>query len=1048
MKTKTITQELTTLKPGFGKWLLPSAQKLFILLLLAGSGLKASAQCTGNPVALFSNSAVCLSNTTQFTDLSTSSGTITSWSWDFGDGSAPSASQNPSHLYANSGHFNVALIVGTNTGCHDTLIKPIQVYSNPLTAFTHTIAACYVDSIYFMNTSTIDSTGSLASYLWIFGDGSPTSNLINTAHHYINGGTYNVTLVVTSNWGCSGTATEQVQVNAPPPIATATPSLQTFCSGGTSSIALSSSAPGTTYSWSVTQTNVSGASAGSGNVIAQTLTATGILPGTALYTIICNLNGCAGNPVYDTVNVNPSVNSSFNYSSGTYCQSGTAQTPVITGLPGGTFTSTPAGLSINPSTGAVNLATSVLGSYTVSYSVNGTCPGTSSIGLTITNSTPPSNFTYSGSPFSQSGNNPLPVFGAGASAGTFTAVPAGLVFTNVNTGEINLAASTPGTYMISNTIPTSGTCIWTSDSTTIVISACSAHTSLGQPYFNSPAGNCINDSAVIDFQILSYANLSPNDSSIVIINWGDGVTTSFSIPHSGRTDSTFSMPAIFHIYNTAGVYTSIITFFDSGACYNDSVIGTINVNSATCGNLTGTVYEDANNNCLQDNGEPGIAGIEVLVTQGGNTYGAWTDYLGNYGFNGIPAGTYSIQVNNINAGYTILCSNSLPHTGTITTGISVENFAVSCNGSFDVAVTGISLMDGFFPGTFDAVLPHVGLLNNACNLTIAGQVKMILDPCIQYTTGGNYSWFSNPPSAVIHASSGDTLVWNVSDINNIGSFSYWDYAVNISTCTSAQVGDSACITMMVLPTAGDVDLSNNTYTRCFAIGVSYDPNYKEVVPKGSGVQGFIPANTPELTYTINFQNTGTSAARNIYVIDSIDTDLNINSIEILSASHGLQVYELPNRAMKFMFANIMLPDSTHDRAHSHGYVTFRIKPNTGLSMGIQIKNRGHIYFDYNEPVATNTTLNTIAAPSGINEINKSGLLKVYPNPAKDVLVVSMSSNGSSAIVITDVLGKTVRQLKTNELQTEINISDLQDGIYFIKLTQYNASYVEKIIISK
>jgi hypothetical protein len=324
---------------------------------------------------------------------------------------------------------------------------------------------------------------------------------------------------------------------------------------------------------------------------------------------------------------------------------------------------------------------------------------------------------------------------------------------------------------------------------------------------------------------------------------------------------------------------------------------------------------------------------------------------------------------------------------------------------------------------------------------------MILDPCIHYTTAG-FTWFNNPPAHVILASSGDTLVWNVSDINNIGYFSYWDYAVNITTCTSAHVGDTTCITMMVLPTAGDADPSNNTFTRCFAIGVSYDPNYKEVSPKGTGTQGFIPSNTADLTYTINFQNTGTAVARNIYVIDSIDTDLNINSIEILSASHGIQVYELAGRAMKFMFANIMLPDSTTNKHHSHGYVTFRIKPKTGLSLGTQIKNTGHIYFDYNEPVATNTTLNTIATTTGINVINNFGLLKVYPNPAKDKLIVSLSNNGSSTIVITDMLGKTVRQIKTNELQTQINVSDLQDGIYFIRLTQDNASYVEKIIISK
>lgn len=92
---------------------------------------------------------------------------------------------------------------------------------------------------------------------------------------------------------------------ATPPVATATPMAQTISTGAATSVALTSSVAGTTFSWTVAQTGVSGATAGSGSSIAQTLTLTGAVAGTATYTITPTANGTAGNPVSVIVTVNP-----------------------------------------------------------------------------------------------------------------------------------------------------------------------------------------------------------------------------------------------------------------------------------------------------------------------------------------------------------------------------------------------------------------------------------------------------------------------------------------------------------------------------------------------------------------------------------------------------------------------------------------------------------------------------------------------------------------------------------------------------------------------
>ncbi|MES2284722.1 MAG: gliding motility-associated C-terminal domain-containing protein [Bacteroidota bacterium] len=327
-------------------------------------------------------------------------------------------------------------------------------------------------------------------------------------------------------------------------VLTATPTSETICSGDSTSIVLTSTVPGTTYSWTINQNGVTGATVDSGATIVQTLTTIGTVPGTVVYTVTPSANGCLGAPVTVTITVNPSDSGSFYYTSGTYCTSGLNQTPTITGLPGGTFTSIPSGLSINPSTGAIVLSTSSIGVYTVTYTTTGICPATNSVTITITNVTPSAVFSYTGSSYCPNGIDPLPVFGPGASAGTFSATPAGLVFVNVNTGEIDLSLSTPGTYTVINTIPASGTCLAATATSTITIALDDAS------FFYSSATYC-----------QSGANPTPT-----ITGLPGGI---FSASPAGLS-ITASTGLISLTSSALGAYT--LTYTTNGACPNTSSI--------------------------------------------------------------------------------------------------------------------------------------------------------------------------------------------------------------------------------------------------------------------------------------------------------------------------------------------------------------------------------------------------------------------------------------------------------------------------------------------
>jgi gliding motility-associated-like protein len=161
------------------------------------------------PKAKFGASAACFTDTTIFKDSSSiSSGNIISWSWDFGDGNTSSI-ENPIHYYSSSGTYDVKLIIISDKGCSDTVIRKVTVFPRPKSAFSFS-SSCRRDSVLFTNNSTI-SGGSLSSYHWDFGDGK-TSTLKDPYHLYSVEGTYKLTLIIFSDKGCSDTAHDSITI--------------------------------------------------------------------------------------------------------------------------------------------------------------------------------------------------------------------------------------------------------------------------------------------------------------------------------------------------------------------------------------------------------------------------------------------------------------------------------------------------------------------------------------------------------------------------------------------------------------------------------------------------------------------------------------------------------------------------------------------------------------------------------------------------------------------------------------------------------------------
>ena len=160
------------------------------------------------PKANFEVTPQCLYDPLNFDD--TSTGNITTWEWDFGDGSAVDNTQITSHLFPTSGDFDVSLVLTSNNGCKDTIFQTVTVFPVPTPNFNNG-PVCLNEQSQFSDASTV-TTGSIAFWDWDFGDGIGNSSVDNPLYVFGAAGLYDVTLTVTSDSGCMADTLIQVEV--------------------------------------------------------------------------------------------------------------------------------------------------------------------------------------------------------------------------------------------------------------------------------------------------------------------------------------------------------------------------------------------------------------------------------------------------------------------------------------------------------------------------------------------------------------------------------------------------------------------------------------------------------------------------------------------------------------------------------------------------------------------------------------------------------------------------------------------------------------------
>ncbi len=468
---------------------------------------------------------------------------------------------------------------------------------------------------------------------------------------------------------------------------------------------------------------------------------------------------------------------------------------------------------------------------------------------------------------------------------------------------------------------------------------------------------------------------------------------------------------------------------------------TINIPINCGGNINPTtncasvyVFCDANSNGIMDNGENVIPNapvdfyannVSLLATVYADTFG-----LATYCFNNYPSQYLLAQVSS----YWLQQHGYTSNTGLLTVLVSSNPtpgyYGINCGGSGNQCAdlwTTVTPWVGYYQNSTAYFCLNIG--NNGPGNAYTYSVSLEFPVGVTPVTSS-----INLPGYSI---SGNTISWNLS---NAGTGYMYTDIIQFQIPGGLTNGANHFYTSTITATNNTQDCytGNNSQSLLQIVGNSYDPNDKLVDHE----QGIDPYTQQTLTYTIRFQNTGTAPAQNIYIIDTLSSNLDVSTLEIVESSHPMQVVDMGNGVKRFEFNQIWLSDAITNEPESHGHIVYRIRENASNTIGSEIKNTAYIYFDWNDAIVTNTTYN-INSALGVEQNEFNGLT-IFPNPVNDVLNIR-ANDEMSGIELINLAGQVVYSSSEKGFTTTINTRELPKGSYIVRVSTETGTEQELVI---
>jgi len=437
--------------------------------------------------------------------------------------------------------------------------------------------------------------------------------------------------------------------------------------------------------------------------------------------------------------------------------------------------------------------------------------------------------------------------------------------------------------------------------------------------------------------------------------------------------------------------------------------------------VNGTVYWDANANGIRDLGETGYPFATVNVQPGNYTYGVSPD--GSFGLP-LPVGTYTLSAN----GASPYVQSILP-AGLVA---DLDSATSMSNGNDFGVVLQPGIQDLRIDAQFQVARPG---FDDLATITFSNVGSTTMSGSVSFTFDADQTWVSADvtPSAL----NGNLASWSFSGLA-VGETRV--IHVTLHTDVSVALGTPLTHVVVVDPVVSDETPADNELVVDTEVVGSFDPNDKQVTPTVA-----TPADVSageELTYTIRFQNTGTYLAERVLITDTLSADLQWSTMRFISSSHPCTWVLLDNGVLRFTFDQIMLPDSNSNEPASHGFVKFAMEAATTLLNGAQVGNIANIHFDFNEPVITNEALFTVDLTSGLSDAVEPDDLRLWPDPASDVLFIAHRTEGVRSVRLLDMRGRTLLAVGAVD---HLDVGQLATGMYVVRVTTPTATYVRSVM---
>lgn len=545
--------------------------------------------------------------------------------------------------------------------------------------------------------------------------------------------------------------------------------------------------------------------------------------------------------------------------------------------------------------------------------------------------------------------------------------------------------------------------------------------------------NCSNNElSLLDVSnnyLLEVLNCRSNSLEKLVLKNGSVFTTLSNLDFSNNTDFSNS-PTLKYICVDKDELSNIVGKVLSYG-YNNCVV------NSYCSFRPGGKFYEIQGQAIIDIDNNGCDVFDfnfpALKLKLSNANGIGFHIPGNLGDYNIPveSGTYTVTPQLENPDYFTISPPSFDIDFPSNISPYIQNFCVNFSAEIDDLEISILPINQARPG-FDADYKLV--YKNKGTTTLSGNIDVAFDDNLQ-------SFVSAVPA--LDSQTTGNLAFTYTNLQPFETRTI-EFTMNINTPTDPSFpvngNDVLDYTATINPVAVDETPEDNVFELHQTVVNSYDPNDKTCL-EGKTIS---PSEVGEYVhYLIRFENTGSASAVNIVVKDVIDTaKYDVSTLIPLHGSHSYVTRIRDVNTVEFIFENINLP---FDDANNDGYVAFKIKTQQTLVVNDTFENNAEIYFDYNAPIITNIAQTTVAV-LGLTDYELDNSIGIHPNPANDIVNIQ-GKNNLKDITVFDVNGRILNSISIvgTELKTELDITKLTQGVYFVRVLSNKGQSVTKLI---